>query len=176
MTEKTFTIFKPDAVRKGVQGHMLQRLLDEGFVPRGLRMLQLSKAQAEAFYAVHKERSFFPELVEFMTGGPVVVASLERDNAVAHLRAVMGPTDSTKAPKDTLRGQFGTDIQCNAIHGSDSLENGLIESAFFFCGADAVFCGADAVFAAAQGAGSTGGCGCTPAFQGTPLDRPPKGR
>ncbi len=138
MTEKTFTIFKPDAVRKGVQGHMLQRLLDEGFAVRGLKMLHLSRAQAEAFYAVHKERSFFPELVEFMTSGPVVVASLERDNAVAHLRAVMGPTDSTKAPGETIRGQFGTDIQCNAIHGSDSPENAAKEIAFFFPEAELV--------------------------------------
>jgi nucleoside-diphosphate kinase len=169
MIEKTFTIFKPDAVRKGVQGHMLQRLLDEGFAVRGLKMLHLSKAQAEAFYAVHRERSFFPELVEFMTSGPVVVASLERDNAVAHLRAVMGPTDSTKAPKETIRGVFGTDIQCNAIHGSDSVENGLIETAFFFSGSETV---SSAPAAATKDADSI----VAPAFQTNPLDRPPKGR
>lgn len=169
MTERTFTIFKPDAVRKGVQGHMLQRMLDEGFAVRGLKMLQLSQAQAEAFYAVHKERSFFPELVEFMTSGPVVVVSLERENAVAHLRAVMGPTDSTKAPKETIRGQFGTDIQCNVIHGSDSVENGLMETAFFFSGAETVCTGPAATSVKAEGA-------ATPAFQTNPLDRPPKGR
>ena len=169
MTERTFTIFKPDAVRKGVQGHMLQRMLDEGFTVRGLKMLQLSKAQAEAFYAVHKERSFFPELVEFMTSGPVVVLSLQRENAVAHLRAVMGPTDSTKAPKETIRGQFGTDIQCNAIHGSDSVKNGLIETAFFFSGAETVCAGPAAAPVKAETA-------ATPAFQSNPLDRPPKGR
>jgi nucleoside-diphosphate kinase len=169
MAERTFTIFKPDAVRKGVQGHMLQRLLDEGFAVRGLKMLQLSNAQAEAFYAVHKERSFFPELVEFMTSGPVVVVSLERENAVAHLRGVMGPTDSTKAPKDTLRGQFGTDIQCNAVHGSDSVENGLIETAFFFSGAETVFAAPPAAAMKVEGAAA-------PAFQSNPLDRPPKGR
>lgn len=168
MTERTFTIFKPDAVRKCVQGHMLQRMLDEGFSVRGLKMLQLSQAQAEAFYAVHKERPFFPELVEFMTSGPVVVVSLERENAVAHLRAVMGPTDSTKAPKETIRGQFGTDIQCNAIHGSDSAENGLIETAFFFSGAETV-CAAPAPSSKkAENAAA-------PAFQSNPLDRPPKG-
>jgi len=169
MVERTFTIFKPDAVRKGVQGHMLQRLLDEGFAVRGLKMLQLSRAQAEAFYAVHKERSFFPELVEFMTSGPVVVVSLERENAVAHLRAVMGPTDSTKAPKETIRGQFGTDIQCNAIHGSDSVENGLIETAFFFSGAETVFAAPTAASVKSESAAA-------PAFQSNPLDRPPKGR
>jgi nucleoside-diphosphate kinase len=169
MAERTFTIFKPDAVRKGVQGHMLQRLLDEGFAVRGLKMLQLSNAQAEAFYAVHRERSFFPELVEFMTSGPVVVVSLERENAVAHLRRVMGPTDSTKAPKETLRGQFGTDIQCNAVHGSDSVENGLIETAFFFSGAETVCASLPAASAKPEGAAA-------PAFQSNPLDRPPKGR
>ena len=169
MVERTFTIFKPDAVRKGVQGHMLQRLLDEGFTVRGLKMLQLSKAQAEAFYAVHKERSFFPELVEFMTSGPVVVVSLERENAVAHLRAVMGPTDSTKAPKETIRGQFGTDIQCNAIHGSDSSENGLIETAFFFAGHETVDPAASAPAENARNAEA-------PAWQDNPLARPPKGR
>jgi|WetSurMetagenome_2_1015567.scaffolds.fasta_scaffold02202_7 nucleoside-diphosphate kinase len=169
MIERTFTIFKPDALRKGVQGHMLQRLLDEGFTLRGLKMLHLSKTLAEAFYAVHKERSFFPELVEFMTSGPVVVASLERENAVAHLRAVMGPTDSTKAPKETIRGQFGTDIQCNAIHGSDSVENGLIETAFFFSGAETVSAAPPPAKAAAESA-------VAPAFQSNPLDRPPKGR
>lgn len=169
MIERTFTIFKPDAVSKGVQGHMLQRLLDEGFAVRGIKMLQLSRAQAEAFYAVHKERSFFPELVEFMTSGPVVVASLEREDAVARLRAVMGPTDSAKAPKETIRGQFGTDIQCNAIHGSDSVENGLIETAFFFSGAETVL-------ASPAATPAKSGSAATPAFQSNPLDRPPKGR
>ena len=169
MAEKTFTIFKPDAVRKGVHGHMLQRLLDEGFAVRGLKMLHLSKAQAEAFYAVHKERPFFGELVAFMTSGPVVVASLERENAVAHLRAVMGPTDSTKAPKETIRGQFGTDIQCNAIHGSDSTENGLIETAFFFAGHETAGSAAPAPAENARNAEA-------PAWQDNPLARPPKGR
>ncbi len=138
MTERTFTIFKPDALRKGVQGRILQQLLDEGFRVLGLRMVHLTRAQAEGFYAVHRERSFFPELVVFMTSGPVVVACLERENAVARLREVMGPTDSTKAPAETVRGRFGTDIQCNAIHGSDSPENALKEIAFFFSEAELV--------------------------------------
>lgn len=169
MAERTFTIFKPDALRKGVQGHMLQRLLDEGFGIRGLKMARLSRLQAEAFYAVHRERPFFPELVDFMTSGPVIVISLERDNAVAHLRAVMGPTDSAKAPKDTIRGQFGTDIQCNAIHGSDSVENGLIETAFFFSGAETVG-------GAVAPAGAKEEAAAAPAWQANPLGRPPKGR
>jgi nucleoside-diphosphate kinase len=132
MTERTLTIFKPDAVEKKAYGHMLQHLLDEGFVVRGLRVLHLTVEQARAFYAVHRERPFFAELVAFMTSGPVVAACLERDNAVLRLREVMGPTDSTKAPADTVRGRFGTDIQRNAIHGSDSPENAQREVGFFF--------------------------------------------
>jgi nucleoside-diphosphate kinase len=135
MRERTLTIIKPDAMRNKVEGHILQRLLDEGFELKGLRMLHLSESQAESFYAVHKERSFYPELVRFMTSGPVIVACLEREDAVAHLRKVMGPTDSTKAPQQTLRGQFGTNIQENAIHGSDSSENAANEIKFFFPGA-----------------------------------------
>lgn len=130
--ERTFTIIKPDAVRKKVAGHILQRFYDEGFSVLGLKMTRLSRAQAEGFYAVHRERPFFPELVEFMTSGPVYVACLERENAVAHLRAVMGATDSRKAEKGTLRNLHGTDIQANAVHGSDSLENARIEVGFFF--------------------------------------------
>lgn len=136
MRERTFTILKPDTLRSRRQGLVLQRLLDEGFDLLGLRLLRMTKAQAEGFYAVHRERPFFPELVSFMTSGPVMVACLEREDAVAHLRKVMGPTDSTKAPQETIRGQFGTDIQCNAIHGSDSPENARIEIAFFFPGAE----------------------------------------
>jgi nucleoside-diphosphate kinase len=132
MIEKTLTIIKPDAVRKGVLGSMLQQLQDEGFAIRAMRMVHLTRAQAEAFYEVHRERPFYPELVAFMTSGPVVPACLERENAVAHLRTVMGPTDSTKAPAGTLRGRFGTDVQANAVHGSDSQENARREVGFFF--------------------------------------------
>ena len=130
--EKTLTIIKPDAVGKGVAGHIIQQILDSGFAIRAMRMLHLSRSQAEGFYAVHRERPFFGELVEFMTSGPAIAACLEGEDAVARLRAVMGPTDSTKAPADTVRGRFGTDIQCNAIHGSDSQENAAREIAFFF--------------------------------------------
>ena len=134
MAERTLTILKPDVMAKRVEGHVLQRLLDEGFEIVGLRLKRLSETEAAGFYAVHRERPFYPELVRFMTSGPVLVACLERDNAVAHLRAVMGPTDSAKAPKDTIRGRFGTDVQANAIHGSDSPENAEKEIRFFFPG------------------------------------------
>lgn len=136
MRERTLTILKPDTLRARKQGLVLQRLLDEGFDVLGLRLIHLTRAQAEAFYAVHRERPFFGELVAFMTSGPVLAAALEREDAVARLRAVMGPTDSTKAPKETIRGQFGTDIQCNAVHGSDSAENARLEVAFFFPGTE----------------------------------------
>jgi len=95
-------------------------------------MLRLTKAQAEGFYAVHKERPFFGELVEFMTSGPVVVSVLEGDNAIQRYRDLMGPTDSTKAPKGTIRGEYGTDIQNNACHGSDAPETAKVEVAYFF--------------------------------------------
>jgi nucleoside-diphosphate kinase len=134
MAERTLTILKPDVMAKRVEGHVLQRLLDEGFEIVGLRLRRLSETEAAGFYAVHRERPFYPELVRFMTSGPVLVACLERDNAVAHLRGVMGPTDSGKAPKDTIRGRFGTDVQANAIHGSDSPENADKEIRFFFPG------------------------------------------
>ncbi len=167
MTERTLTLFKPDAVEKGAYGSMLQQLLDEGFVVRGLRMLHLTTGQAQAFYAVHRERPFFPELVAFMTSGTIVAACLERDNAVAYLREVMGPTDSTKAPEGTIRGRFGTDIQRNAIHGSDSLENARREIGFFFPELDLV-----AVSAAAAGEKSEAG-GSTIGEQ-PGLQRPPR--
>lgn len=132
MTELTLSIVKPDAVAAGKAGAILQRISDAGLKIRGMKMIRLTKAQAEGFYAVHKERPFFGELVEFMTSGPVVVSVLEAENAVAQYRELMGPTDSTKAPKGTLRGEFGTNIQNNACHGSDSPENAAIEIAYFF--------------------------------------------
>ena len=113
-------------------GDILSRLEAEGFVIRELRKLQLSQERAQEFYAVHKERPFYGELVEFMTSGPAVPTVLERDNAVAHLRQFIGETDSTKAAPGTIRAEFGTDIQCNAVHASDSPENAVGEIAFFF--------------------------------------------
>ena len=132
MTERTLTIFKPDAMSSGRSGAMLARLEEEGFRLLGLKKLRLSPEQARAFYAVHRERPFFEGLVRFMTEGPVVALALEREDAVARLRAVMGATDSKKAEPGTLRNLYGTDIERNAIHGSDSPENAAKEVAFFF--------------------------------------------
>ncbi len=132
MSELTFSIVKPDAVAAGNAGNVLQMIIDSGLKIRGMKMLRLTKAQAEGFYAVHKERPFFGELVEFMTSGPVVVSVLEGDNAIQRYRDLMGPTDSTKAPKGTLRGEYGTDIQNNACHGSDAPETAKVEVAYFF--------------------------------------------
>ncbi len=136
MSETTLTIVKPDAVRAGNAGAILAHLEKEGFTILGLRKLHLSDAQARAFYAVHAERPFYGSLVSFMTSGPVVVAALSRDNAVRHLRDTMGATDVAKAEPGTLRALYGTSIEENAVHGSDSNENAAIETAFFFAGAD----------------------------------------
>ncbi len=134
--ETTFAIIKPDAVKAGVTGHILQRIIDNKFRVRGMKMLQLTKAQAEGFYAVHAERPFFKELVKFMTSGPVVVLALEKENAVKAWRDLMGPTNSKEAPAGTIRGDFGKDIEKNASHGSDSKKNADIEVAFFFSKAE----------------------------------------
>ena len=129
---RTFTIIKPDSVRKGNFGKIISRLEGEGFRILGLKKTSLSRRQAEGFYAVHKERPFFGSLVEYMTSGPVYVAALARDNAVTTLRQVMGATDPAKADANTIRKEFGESIEQNAIHGSDSDENARIEIAFFF--------------------------------------------
>jgi len=133
-TQRTLCIIKPDAVEKKKQGSILQRLLDEGFVVRGLQQTQLFRRQAEGFYAVHRERPFFDELCTFMTRSPVVVIALERENAVQHLRDVIGATDPAKAAAGTVRKDFGSNVGENAVHGSDSEENGRLECAFFFSG------------------------------------------
>ena len=132
MTERTLTIVKPDAVSAGKTGAILAHLEREGFRLAGLKKLRLSADQAKAFYAVHKARPFYEGLVTFMTEGPVVVVALERTDAVSHLRRVMGATDSKKAEAGTIRNLYGTDIERNAIHGSDSPENAMKEVAFFF--------------------------------------------
>ena len=128
----TFGIIKPDAVRAGDTGAIIQRITDKGFKIRAMKMLHMSRPVAEGFYAVHRERSFFGELVEFMTSGPSVVMALEKDDAVQAWRDLMGPTDSTKAPKGTIRGDFGKNVGENAVHGSDSPENAKIELSYFF--------------------------------------------
>jgi len=132
MANRTFTIIKPDSVRKGNFGKIISRIEAEGFRVLGIKKVHLAEKQAQAFYAVHRERPFFPSLVQYMTSGPVYVAALERDNAVAHLRKVMGATDPAKADAGTIRKDFGESIEQNAIHGSDSDENANIEIAFFF--------------------------------------------
>ena len=132
MANRTFTIIKPDSVRKGNFGKIISRLESEGFRVLGLKKVSLGRKQAEGFYGVHRERPFFGSLVEYMTSGPVYVAALERENAVATLRQVMGATDPKKAEQGTIRSEFGESIEQNAIHGSDSDENANIEIAFFF--------------------------------------------
>ena len=134
--ERTLTIVKPDAVAAGRAGAILAHLEKEGFHFIGLRRMRLGTEQARAFYSVHRERPFYDALVRFMTEGPVVVAALERADAVAHLRKTMGATDSRKADAGTVRNLYGTDIERNAIHGSDSAENAAKEIAFFFTGAE----------------------------------------
>ncbi|MEM1245059.1 MAG: nucleoside-diphosphate kinase [Acidobacteriota bacterium] len=136
--ENTLTIIKPDAVKAGSAGKIIAHLEAEGFQVVALRKLRLSRAQAEGFYAVHSERPFFGELVDFMTSGPAIPISLRRDNAVAYLREVMGATNSEEAAEGTIRNLYGTDIQNNAIHGSDSQENAALETAFFFAQADLI--------------------------------------
>lgn len=132
MSQMTLAILKPDSVAAGNAGKILAHLEREGFTIRGLRVLHLSTAQAQAFYEVHKDRPFFGSLVEFMTSGPAIPVALERDNAVVYLRQVMGATDVSKADAGTIRKEFGTSIERNAIHGSDSPENAARELGFFF--------------------------------------------
>lgn len=130
----TLCIIKPDAVEKRLQGAILARVLGEGFEVLGLKQLRLSLAEAEGFYAVHRGRPFFDSLCQFMTRGPIVVAALRREDAVGHWRTVIGATDPTKAAAGTIRKEFGGSLGENAVHGSDSEENGRIECAYFFPG------------------------------------------
>ncbi|CZE45877.1 nucleoside-diphosphate kinase [Campylobacter geochelonis] len=130
--QQTLSIIKPDAVKKGVIGKIIDRFESNGLRIAAAKKLQLSQAEAGKFYEVHKERPFYGELVEFMTSGPVVVMVLEGENAVAKNRDLMGATDPKKAEKGTIRADFAESIDANAVHGSDSLENAAIEIAFFF--------------------------------------------
>ena len=132
--QRTLCIIKPDAVEKRKQGAIIQHLLDEDFKVIAMQQIQLSQTQAEGFYAVHNERPFFGELVEFMTRSPVVVIALEREDAIAHYRKVIGATNPKDAADGTIRKLYGTDIGENAVHGSDSEENGLIETNYYFKG------------------------------------------
>jgi nucleoside-diphosphate kinase len=135
-TERTLCICKPDAVEKHKAGAILALLEQHGFEIVALKRMHLTKHVAEGFYAVHKARPFFGELVTFMTRSPVVIAVLERDNAVAKYREVMGATDPAKAAPETIRKFFGSNVGENAVHGSDSLENAKIEIGYFFAGSE----------------------------------------
>ena len=130
--ERTFSIIKPDAVEKNAVGAILKAIEDSGLRVIALKMIRLTEQQAGGFYAVHKARPFFADLVKFMTSGPVVVCVLEGDGAIARWRELMGPTDSKKAPKGTIRGDFGTDVERNASHGSDAPETARVEISYFF--------------------------------------------
>ncbi|HEX9959833.1 MAG TPA: nucleoside-diphosphate kinase [Pyrinomonadaceae bacterium] len=132
MSNLTFGIIKPDAVRAGRQGAILQKILDAGFKIRGMKLIHQSRKQAEGFYAVHAERPFFGELTEFMSSGPCVVLALEKENAVKAWRDLMGATNPAEAAEGTLRREFAASIGENAVHGSDSDENAAIEIAYFF--------------------------------------------
>ncbi len=130
--EKTLSIIKPDAVKKGVIGKILDRFESNGLRIAAMKKVQLSKEQAENFYAVHKERPFFKDLVEFMISGPVVVSILEGEGAVLKNRDLMGATNPKEAKAGTIRADFAESIDANAVHGSDSLEKTKIEIEFFF--------------------------------------------
>lgn len=132
--ERTFAIIKPDAVAARFTGRILQRIEAEGFQIRAMRMVNLSKADAEGFYAVHRERPFFSSLTSFMSSGPAVVLALEAPDAIAKWRTLMGATDPAKAEANTLRKEFGRSIENNATHGSDAPETAAFELGYFFTG------------------------------------------
>ena len=135
-TERTLAIVKPDAVAKGNSGNVVAMIQAAGLKVLGLRMTRLSLQQAQAFYAVHSARPFYGELTAFMSSGPVVVLALEGDGAIARWRDLLGPTDSRKAGPETGRGRYGTDIQFNAVHGSDAVETAAVEVPFFFAASE----------------------------------------
>jgi len=130
--ERTLSIVKPDAVAKNVIGEIYTRFERAGLEIIAARMMQLSRADAEGFYAVHKERPFFKDLVDFMTSGPVMIQVLQGESAVQKNRDLMGATDPRKADKGTIRADFAQSIDANAVHGSDSAENAAVEIAYFF--------------------------------------------
>ena len=136
MSNRTFTMIKPDAMKNGHAGAILDRIIKEGFRVVSLKMTKLSKEKAGEFYAVHKERPFYGELVEFMSSGPVVVIALEGDNAVAKNRELMGATDPKKAVAGTIRADFADSIDANAVHGSDGAATAMTEIAFFFASSE----------------------------------------
>ena len=130
--ERTLSIVKPDAVAKGAAGEILRRFEEAGLRIVAIKALRLTEEDARGFYAVHKERPFYADLVEFMTSGPIIVSALEGEGAIAKNRELMGPTNSLEAKKGTIRGDFGTDIEKNAVHGSDATATAKLEIAYFF--------------------------------------------
>jgi nucleoside-diphosphate kinase len=134
MSNRTFTMIKPDAFAKGHSGAIIDMILKDGFRIIALKMTKLSAEKAGEFYAVHRERSFYGELVEFMASGPIVAAILEKENAVADFRRLIGATDPAKADAGTIRKLYAASVGENAVHGSDSDENAKIEADFFFSG------------------------------------------
>ena len=130
--ERTLSIVKPDAVARGATGEILRRFEEAGLRILAIKALQLTEEDARGFYAVHKERPFYADLVKFMTSGPIIVSALEGEGAIAKNRELMGPTNSQEAQKGTIRGDFGTDIEKNAVHGSDAAATAKLEIAYFF--------------------------------------------
>jgi len=138
MTERTFAIIKPDAVERRVVGKIIQRIEDEGFQIRAMKRVHLSKAQAEGFYAVHRERPFFGSLTSFMACGPAILLVLEAPEAIKKWRTLMGATDPAKADPGTLRKEFAQSIERNATHGSDAPETAAYEIGYFFSGVELI--------------------------------------
>lgn len=130
--ERTLAIIKPDAMQKGIVGAVVQRMEENSLQPIGIKLTKLTREQAEGFYAVHKGKTFFDELVTFMSSGPVVVLCLQGENAINRWRGVMGATNPEQAAPGSIRRDFGTDIQCNAVHGSDAQDTARAEIGFFF--------------------------------------------
>lgn len=133
-TNKTFTMIKPDATGAGHTGKIIDKIIEAGFGIEALKWTKLSRQEAEQFYAVHKERPFYGELVEYMSSGPIVAAVLTKDNAVEDFRTLIGATDPQQAAEGTIRRMFAKSIAANAVHGSDSDDNAAIEGSFFFTG------------------------------------------
>ena len=130
----TFAIIKPDAVRAGNAGNIIQRITDNGFKIRAMKLIHMTRPVAEGFYAVHVNRPFFASLTQFMSSGPIVVLALEKENAIADLRKIMGATDPAKAEAGTIRKRHASSIEANAIHGSDAEDTARFELSYFFAG------------------------------------------
>ena len=137
--ERTLCIIKPDAVRNNIQGNIIQRILNAGFKILGIKTLQLTTEQTKKFYEVHKDKSFYIPLVEFMTSGPCITIALQKENAIADYRKLIGATDPAEADEGTIRKLFAESKTFNAVHGSDSVENGKIEVSFFFSENELIF-------------------------------------